>query len=91
MDQVLSIMFAVGLGVLTLVLATVGIYLVLVLREFRRTMQKINNTLDEAEQKISHLVVPLKNLGGIAAGVKTGVKVFEGFVGWLNKNKKSDE
>jgi hypothetical protein len=33
---------------------------------------------------------PLQSLAGIAAGVKTGVKVFEGFVNFLNRKKDED-
>lgn len=91
MTEILPIIFAVTMTVLTIVLAVVGIQLILVLREFKRTLRKINVSLEQAETKLNHIIRPLQNLGGIASGLQTGVKVFEGFVGWLNKNKKKDQ
>lgn len=90
MTNILTIVFAVTMTILTIVLAVVGVQLILVLIEFKKTLRKINLTLAEAEAKIQSIVDPLQNLGGIAHGLKTGVKVFEGFVGWLNKNKKQE-
>ncbi|MBD3249956.1 MAG: hypothetical protein GF381_00050 [Candidatus Pacebacteria bacterium] len=89
MNNVLTIIFATTTTILTVVLAVVGIQLILVLSEFKKTLGKINQTLEGAEKKFNHLVEPLANLGGIAAGLKTGVQVFEGFVGWLSRNKDS--
>lgn len=91
MTEILPIIFAVTITVLTVVLAIVGIQLILVLVEFKRTLRKINFTLEQAESKLNHVIRPLQNLGGIASGLQTGVKVFEGFVGWLDKNKKNKE
>lgn len=86
--EVLPIVFSVVVIVLTLILGVVGIQLVLVLLEVRKTLRKLNSVLDVAEQRINAIVTPLQNLGGMAQGLKTGMKVFEGFVGWLNRNKE---
>ena len=56
--------------------------------EVKKTLRKLNQTLDVAETKLNAIVKPLQNLGGMAAGLNTGMKVFEGFVGWLNRNKE---
>ena len=53
----------------------------------KRTLQKINTTLDEAQAKINTIVAPLQNLGGLATGIQTGIKVFESFTGWLTSRK----
>lgn len=88
--QILPIIFAVVMVVLTIVLTVVGIQLVLVLMEFKRTLRTVNRTVQDAEAKINKVIDPLQNLGGIASGLKTGVKVFETFVSWLNKRKKDE-
>lgn len=91
MTQALPYIFAVSLIILTIMLTVVGLQLFLVLKTFRQTVQRINNITDEAESKIKRIAQPLQGLVGIAAGVKTGVKVFEGFVNYLNKKKSEKE
>jgi len=91
MTQALPFIFAGSLVILTIILTAVGIQLFLVLKTFRQTVQKVNNITDEAEAKIKKIAQPLQGLVGIAAGVKTGVKVFEGFVSYLNKKKNEKE
>jgi hypothetical protein len=51
MTEILPIIFAVTMTVLTVVLAVVGVQLILVLIEFKRTLRKINLTLESAESK----------------------------------------
>lgn len=87
--EILPIIFSVVLVVLAIVLSVVGVQIILVLIEVKRTLKKFNDTLDSAEAKLNAVVQPLQNLGGMAAGLNTGFKVFESFVGWLNRNKES--
>jgi heme/copper-type cytochrome/quinol oxidase subunit 1 len=88
MPQILTIIFSAAIVILTVILAIVGVQLVLVLIQFRRTLRTVNRTMTDLENKINELLEHLQSLGGIATGVKTGVKVFETFVSWLNKKKK---
>lgn len=83
----LPIVFSIVLIILAIILSVVGIQIVLVLMEVKHTLRKVNRTLDTAEEKINAVVKPLQNLGGMAAGLSTGMKVFESFVGWLNRDK----
>ncbi len=85
--EVLPTVLSIVVIVLTLILGVVGIQLVLVLAEFRKTLNKINVTLDMAESKFNAVLSPLQNLGGMATGMRTGLKVFETFVSWLQKNR----
>jgi lipopolysaccharide export LptBFGC system permease protein LptF len=87
MTETFPILFAVVLVILTVVLVAVGVQLFLVLKSFRQALEKVNSALDETEEKIKAITEPLQNLAGIAAGVKTGVKVFEGFSQFLNRKK----
>jgi predicted PurR-regulated permease PerM len=90
MTEFLPVLFAIVLVVLTATLVAVGVHLILVLRSFRQALEKINSVFDETEEKIKAITEPLQNLAGIAAGVKTGVKVFESFTSFLNKKKDDD-
>jgi uncharacterized protein YoxC len=89
--EVVPIIFSSILFILAVVLAVVGIQLVLVLLEVRKTLRKLNAVLDSAEQRIQAVVNPLQNLGGMASGLQTGFKVFESFVGWLHRTKDSEK
>lgn len=85
--EYLPIVFVVILAILTIVLSVVGVQMVLVLNELKKTLQKVNTTLDFVEDTVSSVTQPLQGLGGIANGLSTGMKVFETFVGWLNRDK----
>lgn len=87
MQEFLPTLFAVILVILTVILTVVGVQLILVLNSLRRALGKVNEAFDEVEQKVKAVTEPLQNLAGIASGVQTGVKVFEGFVGFLNRKK----
>lgn len=91
MTEILPYILAASIVVLTLVLTAVGVQLFLVLKTFRQTVEKVNDVAQQAESSIKSIGKPLQNLVGIAAGVKTGVKVFEGFVGFLNRKKDEKE
>lgn len=84
--EYLPFIFAGTLGILTIVLTIVGIYLVLVLMQLRETLKKINTTLDSVEHKVDVITAPLANLGGAAAGLKTGMKMIELFIDWINRD-----
>jgi len=87
MAEIVPIVVTIVLVVLAIVVAVVGVQVVLVLNEVRRTLHKVNQTVDLAEAKITAVVSPLQNLGGMASGLNTGFKMFEAFVGWLNRSK----
>lgn len=82
----LPIILTSTLVVLAIMLIVVGVQVFLVLIEVKKTVQRINATMDLAEAK---LIQPLQHLGGMAAGLQTGFKVFESFTTWLSKNKKT--
>jgi uncharacterized protein YoxC len=87
MESILPTVLTVVAIVLTIILSVVGIQIILVLAEVKKTLNKVNTTIDEAETKLNALIAPLQNLGGLASGLQTGVKVFESFTGWLDKRK----
>jgi uncharacterized protein YoxC len=87
MAEIVPIIVTIVLVVLAIVVSVVGIQVVLVLNEIRRTLRKVNQTVDLAEAKINAFISPMQNLGGMASGLNTGFKMFETFIGWLNRNK----
>lgn len=85
--EILPTIFAVVLVIITIVLTVVGIQIIFVLNELRRTLHRVNEVLDSAEQKMNVVLQPLQSLGGLASGLTSGLKVFESFVGWLNRDR----
>lgn len=88
MEQALPIILTSVLIVLALVLTIVGVQLFMTLMEFRRTLKRVNESVDMIETRLISLTAPFQSLGGAVAGMKTGFKVFELFVHWLNRNKE---
>ncbi len=85
--EILPYIFAGVLVVLTIVMTVVGVQLVLVLLQMKKTLTKINSGLDVAGSTLSHIITPLQQLGATAQSVQTGFKVLETFTSWLQKNK----
>lgn len=93
MQEALPVLFAISLVLVTVVLTVVGVQLVQTLFEVKRTLARVNSLLDQAEDKFENVLSPLRNLGGMANGLQTGFRVFESFIGWLNRPRidKDDE
>lgn len=87
MEDFLPIVFAVSLLILTIVLAVVGIQLIAVLNELKKTLVRVNTTIDTVENKVNAFANPLQNLGGAVAGLKTGMQFFEAFTSWIHRDK----
>ena len=79
MDIQLLLVFILSL--LTVNLIIVGVYVVLVLREFRQTLKKANSVLADVESITNAVTNPLSALSGIFAAVLEGVKVVKSIRG----------
>jgi len=79
MDIQLLLVFILSL--LTVNLIIVGVYVVLVLREFRQTLKKANGVLADVESITNAVTNPLSALSGIFAAVLEGVKVVKSIRG----------
>ncbi|OGC46199.1 hypothetical protein A2V49_04385 [candidate division WWE3 bacterium RBG_19FT_COMBO_34_6] len=58
------------LSILTVVFVAIGIYFVLILKEFRETIRKANTMLDDFKSVTGALAHPLGIVGGIFKGYK---------------------
>ena len=86
--ELVPTVFTIALVALTIVLSVVGVQMVLVLLELKKTLKKVNDALETADEKITAIIAPLQKISGVASGLGAGMKVFEAFVGWLNKDKE---
>ena len=66
----------------------VGVVIIQLVQKMKRTVDRVNNTIDLVEEKVTNLTSPFHNLAGMAASLGSGLKVFESFVMWMNRNKK---
>lgn len=62
------------LALLTLNLIAVGVYVILVLKEFRETLKKANLVLDNVHEVTDAVANPITTIAGLIAGVTNSVK-----------------
>jgi hypothetical protein len=89
MDPVVILLIIV-ISVITTLLVVVGIHLVHLLREAKKTIQKTNDALDGVNHLLDNLHTPLGQRGGLVAGVKTGLNLAQAFAHFLVNNHASD-
>jgi len=75
------------LGLLTLNMIAVGIYVILVLRDFRETIKKANDVLSDVNQITSVITNPITTIAGIVAGVTQSVKAVKSISGLVDRKK----
>ena len=74
--------------ILSFLLLILGIQVFLILREFKKTISKINRILDDAATLTESISAPIENFSSILTGIKTGVSLMNMFKG---KKKQKDE
>lgn len=85
--DVIQVVLTTVLVILATVLTVVGVQVILVLNEVRKTVRKVNLTVDVAEQKINKILNPFQSLGSVGTSLQTGFRIFESFIGWLDRDK----
>ena len=73
--QVILIVILFLLVILIILLIAVGVYLILVLKELRHTIFRINNILDTGDKITSSLVSPMVGLSAALGAFSQGFKV----------------
>jgi len=57
---------------ISIVSIVVGIYVILILKEFRKTVEKTNKIIDDAGVISESVAKPLAALAGVVTGIKEG-------------------
>jgi hypothetical protein len=73
----LVLILTVVAAVLSLVIIAVSVQAILVMREFQRTLRRVNSLSDTVEKTLTHSMVQ---------GMKMGLKMLETFGTYLRKN-----
>jgi len=86
LSQIISL---ISVSVLTVVAVIVGIELILVLKELKSSLTRVNRTLDTADETLQKLSQPAVGLFAIIEGFRQSGKIVEMVQHLLGKDKPS--
>lgn len=84
LSQIISL---ISVSVLTVVAVIVGIELILVLKEAKRSLEKVNKTLDTADDTLQKISQPAVGLFAIIEGFRQSGKIVETISHLLGRDK----
>jgi len=87
MADTAQILLITVITILTILLVVIGIQVVYILKEFRKSIEKVNKILDDAGKLSNSFVGSFSSLTGITAGLKTVLSLF----GIFKKEKNERE
>lgn len=73
--------------VLTVILSIIGVQMIYILTEFRKTVEKINKMLDDAGSVTGGISRSVTGVSGLFEGIKTGLSIVNIF--GKHKDKES--
>ena len=85
LPQIVSL---VAVSILTTVATVIGIQIVLLLKEIKHTLSKLNSAIDTTESAMKSFAVPVSNVLGIVEGLKQSTKIIEVFSNFLNRHSE---
>jgi len=88
MESTIQLVLVVSIICLTLVFVAVGVWLVLLLKELRRSVKTVNDTAEGLTEFAARLSDPGQLVPGLMAGVKSGVEIIGLVKGFLSKDEK---
>lgn len=80
-----QILLIVVVTVLTIILTIIGIQFFFILKEFKKSLEKINKMLDDGTLVSGAFAKSVTGISGVLQGIKTGLSVFNIF-----KKEKKD-
>ena len=80
-----QILLIVVVTVLTIILTIIGIQFFFILKEFKKSLEKINKMLDDGTLVSGAFAKSITGISGVLQGIKTGLSVFNIF-----KKEKKD-
>lgn len=79
------------IGLLTLNLLFVGVYIVLVLKEVRESVRKANEILDSAAKISASVAEPIVGVSGMLSGFMQGLRLLRGLNLAAARKEEEDE
>lgn len=94
MNEILAIVLAASITILTIALVVMAINLIAILAQVKKSLEKANVAIDKATQvvdtaqaKVESILNPFASLSAFVSNFTAGLKVTEGFMNWLNRDK----
>lgn len=87
----LTVLLIVVISVLTVLLVIVFIQISLILKEVLHTLKKVNATVDSVEKVATTISAPLSNIGGMAEGVTSGLKIADTVIDWAKHHHQDEQ
>lgn len=75
MSETAQVLIVAVITVLTIILSLVGIQIVYVLRDIRKTLNKVNSILDDSKNLTGKLSRSSESLSGMITGLKTALSI----------------
>lgn len=98
MNEILPLVLAICIALLTIALIVMAINLIAILAQVKKSLEKVNGAVDKAigvidttQDKIEGILNPFHSLSAFVTNFTAGLKVTEGFMSWLNRNKIDDD
>lgn len=82
-----QILLIIVITILTVMLTVIGIQVVTILRDLRKTVEKLNRILSNTEIISEGLAQPVSRISELLLGLRTGLKIF-GLFGRKDKEKE---
>jgi len=74
---------------IALVIIVVGIFSVVVLIELRKTLVRVNSTLDTVNEGVQKTLTSMNSLNAYAFSLQAGMRTLETVVDWVKEKKNS--
>ncbi len=86
-----QVLLIIVITALTILLSLIGIQIVHILREVKKSLEKINKILDDAGMITESVAHPIAGLGGMFEGLRSAVKAIETIGVFFARRKKSKD
>jgi uncharacterized protein YoxC len=87
----LQITLIIVLIILAVNLIFVGVYVVLVLKSFRETVERANEVLEDVEDVTNAVSKPITSFSGIISGVTEGVKAVKSISSLMDRSNSKED
>ena len=90
MSEINQAILISSITVITVLLTIIGIQIAIILREVRRSVEKINKIITDAGVVSGTVTKSVHELSGVSAGIKTALSVFRAFKPGHGKEKDDE-